>query len=240
MRSLVFPLLARVLTGTVAADFSFIANVLTNIPFLLIGLFGLRLTAPAPGRRDSSLADPLVAFMLSLILVGIGSIFYHLSPSPDRLFWDRLPIAICLAAFACAAANVCRESGIGSTLLPYALVVAGSSVVYWYVTWLRGHEDLRFYAAVQIVAAGIGVIVAFRRPDRFAGAGELRVAMFFYLSARILELFQQRIFDRVGTDLAHPLKHLLVAFAAWKIVRALSPAGNRARLQGTFAADLRR
>jgi len=216
-----------IFTGTVAADFSFFANVLTNIPFLLIGLFGLRLTAPAPGRRDSSLADPLVAFMLSLILVGIGSIFYHLSPSPDRLFWDRLPIAVCLAAFACAAVNADRESGIGGAILPFALPPAGLSVVYWYVTWLRGHEDLRFYVAIQILATAVGVIVAFRRPDRFPGAGELRVAMLFYLSARILELFQQRIFDRAGVDFAHPLKHLLVAFAAWKIVRALSPAITR-------------
>lgn len=224
MRSLVFPLLARVFTGALAADFSFIANVITNIPFVLIGLFGLRLTGSSPERRDRSLSDSFIAFMLSLVLVGAGSIFYHLSPSPDRLFWDRLPIAICLAAFACAALGVIRESGTGDRLLPYALVLAGSSVVYWYVTWMRGHEDLRFYAAVQIVATGIGVIAAFRQPDRFSGAGELRVAMLLYVSARILELFQQQIYDRAGFDFAHPLKHLLVAFAAWKIMRALGPA----------------
>src|SRR5258708_31014914 len=146
MKSFVSLRLARAAAGAIAADLSFIANVMTSIPLLLIGIFGLRLTASAPKRRDRSLSGPLAVFMLSLVLVGIGSIFYHLSPSPDRLFWDRLPIAICLAAFACAAANIYRESGIGSALLPYALVVAGSSVVYLYVTWLRGHADLAFYA----------------------------------------------------------------------------------------------
>ena len=205
-----------------AADFSLTANVLTSVPFLVAGMAGIQQYGASRRLTSKSPATPVIAFAVSLVLVGAGSIYYHWAPSPERLFWDRLPISICLAAFACAAAGLYHNDRTGSRMLPVAILVAISSVCYWYLTWLHGHEDLRPYAVVQALAGACGIIAAFSPSARFSGTGSLRLALGFYLGGRVLELFQQRVYDRFGTDFAHPLKHLLIALAALLIVRALA------------------
>ena len=141
----------------------------------------------------------------------------------NRLLWDRLPIAICLAAFACAILNVYRDSRVGSRLLPAALILAVSSILYWHVTKAYGHENLAPYAAFQVVALAIGGYAAFSPSNRIPGTSRIRLALILYVGGRIVELCQQQIYDRLGADFGHPLKHLMVAFAAFLIMRALYP-----------------
>jgi len=205
------------------ADFSTVANVVTSLPFVALGLSGIRFLVP--GSRNTSGGKPgmpFVAFVLSLILVGAGSVFYHLLPSTAHLMWDRLPIAMCLAAFACAIADAGQGSRIGSALLVPAMVVSVLSVLYWHLSVTRGHEDLRPYAAVQVCTVLWAAVAVFRRPAHSNGFGDLRWALAAYALGRIVELFQQQIYNKFGLDLGHPLKHLLVAVAAFLIVRALA------------------
>lgn len=201
------------------ANFSTVANIATSLPFLAVGLVGIRHIFPASARNV--IKPSRVVFVLSLILVGAGSVFYHVFPSTEHLLWDRLPIAVCLAAFVCAIADAGRDSRIGSALLFPVLVVSISSVLYWYVTWTHGHEDLRPYAIVQLGTVLWAVIAVFWRPP-YGGARALRWALGAYAVGRICELFQQQVYDKFGVDLGHPLKHLLVALATYLIVRALA------------------
>jgi hypothetical protein len=214
------PGFAFVVASSSLANFSTVANVVTSLPFIALGLGGLRYLAPGNGRNPTigRPSTPFVAFVLSLILVGAGSVFYHALPSTNHLLWDRLPIAVCLAAFACAIA----DSRIGSALLLPVLAVSVSSVLYWYLTVTRGHEDLRPYAVVQVGVVLWAVVVVFRRWRQRAGGADLRWALAAYGLGRILELFEQQIYHDVGLDLGHPLKHLLVALAAFLIIRALA------------------
>ena len=209
------------------ASFSTVANVVTSLPFIALGLAGLRYLVPGNGRDPMSgrPSTPFVAFVLSLVLVGAGSVFYHALPSTNHLLWDRLPIAICLAAFACAIA----DSRIGSALLLPVLSISVSSVLYWYVSVVRGHEDLRPYAAVQVGVVLWAAVVVFRRWRQRLGGADLRWALALYALGRIVELFEQQIYHKAGVDLGHPLKHLLVALAAFLIIRALaSPVSEQA------------
>ncbi|MBZ5523011.1 MAG: hypothetical protein LAP21_12300 [Acidobacteriia bacterium] len=199
------------------------------MPFLVLGLAGLFRLLIARDRMRNPPGSPLVVFMLSLIMVGMGSIFYHWSPSTDHLLWDRLPIAVCLAAFACAMANVYSGARIGSVLLVPAVLVAVSSVLYWHVSLVHGHEDLRPYIAVQVCSAIWAGLVVFSRPAQNAGIAGLRLALIAYTVARIFELFQQQIYNASGVDLGHPLKHLLVAFAAFMVLRSLAQTNGQTR-----------
>lgn len=230
MELVFIPPLASAVTSHSVSNFSTVANVVTSLPFIAVGFSGVRRLVAGSGRNtvNGRPKAPFISFVLSLILVGAGSIFYHLFPSTEHLLWDRLPIAVCLAAFACAIADTGPGSRIGSALLLPVLVVSVSSVLYWHVSVTRGHEDLRPYAAVQVCTVLWAGVSFFGRRTRHAGAGELRWGLAAYALGRIVELFQQQIYNKLGLDLGHPGKHLLVALAAFLIVRALaSSAGEQ-------------
>jgi hypothetical protein len=231
MEFVVVPRVAFFLASRSLANFSTVANVVTSLPFIALGIGGFRYLVPGSGRNPLSgrLSPPSAAFVFSLILVGAGSVFYHAFPSTNHLLWDRLPIAICLAAFACAIA----DSRMGRALLLPVLAVSVSSVLYWYVTVARGHEDLRPYAAVQVGVVLWAVVVVLGRWRRRDGRAELRWALAAYAGGRIVELFEQQIYHEAGLDLGHPLKHLLVALAAFLIIRALvSPMSEQPETAG--------
>jgi len=67
-------------------------NVISNIPFLGIGAVGLWQF----GRSQAAML-----LFLSIFLTGFGSAYYHLEPSDQTLFWDRLPMAVGFMAIFC-------------------------------------------------------------------------------------------------------------------------------------------
>ena len=76
--------------------------VISNIPFLLVGIAGLRYC------RSSLLLSYRLAwviFFAGVAIISAGSAWYHLNPNNDALVWDRLPMTIAfmglLAALAC-------------------------------------------------------------------------------------------------------------------------------------------
>lgn len=223
-------LLTLVVAHAGTMDFSTLANVLTSIPFVLLGLSDIRSLTTSQSTRGL----PFRVFVLSLIPVGIGSILYHWSPSTAHLLWDRLPIAICLAAFACTVANEYFQTDFGSTFLAPSLLLSVATVLYWYLTATHGHEDLRPYAAVQGCAAGFCALVVFIRPGQSAGTAGLRWALAVYAAGRGVEFFQQEIYRRVEIDIGHPAKHLLVAVAAFLIIRSLRASRTRQHGTGTL------
>ena len=60
-------------------------NVVSNIPFIGIGAVGLWQF----GRSQATML-----LFLGIFLTGFGSAYYHLEPSDQTLFWDRLPMAM--------------------------------------------------------------------------------------------------------------------------------------------------
>ncbi len=68
-------------------------NVLSNLPFALVGVLGwLRVASLEPRLRFAA----RVAF-LAIAFATAGSSLYHLAPGPERLLVDRLPIALAFA-----------------------------------------------------------------------------------------------------------------------------------------------
>ena len=146
-------------------------NVISNLPFLMVGIWGLRLLRGKAAR----------ILFLAVAATAFGSAWYHLSPSDQTLFWDRLPMAIAFMAL------FSIILGRGMTLWP--LVATGiASVVYWHFT-----GDLRLYALVQFVPMIAIPVLMILFPARYAPTSNLVLALACYAAAKIFELLDRQI-----------------------------------------------
>ncbi len=121
-------------------------NVLSNLPFALIGLLGL-LTTLAHGkdglRRFSDPWErwPYATLFLGVALTSLGFGYYHLAPDNERLLWDRLPMSVGFMGL--LTAMLAERVGIiaARRLLVPLMALGALSVVYWYWSWR--HEPPR-------------------------------------------------------------------------------------------------
>jgi hypothetical protein len=202
-------------------------NVVSNLPFAVVGLAGLAALLPA-SRAARSFRDPrerwpYVAFFAALALTAFGSGYYHLAPDDTRLVWDRLPIALACAALGIATiADHERFAGapVARFALGPALLIAAATVWYWQWSEQAGQGNLVPYVAVQLWAVAVVLLVLLTEPERYTHRSELWIVIGIWLLARVAEAGDRFLF--VGGLLSgHTLKHLLAALAAWWLLRMI-------------------
>ena len=183
------------------------ADVVSNLAFLAVGLWGLSGVARWKGdvaRRSWQ------TFFCAMVLLCFGSAWYHLSPDNETLVWDRLAISVACSALLVAllAENAApRIERFG--LLP-ALVLGAGSVVYWHAS-----DDLRAYIWVQLapLLAAPALVILF--PARYSHRSWLLLGLAAYVAAKLTELADSAIFHSSGGLVGgHTAKHLLAALAA--------------------------
>ena len=201
-------------------------DVFSNLPFAFVGVWGL-IVLFMPGK--TKFLDPRERWLYfvmfaSLILTAWGSAYYHLAPDNARLVWDRIPIMIVFMALLAAviAERVSVNAGLG--LFPVLEAVGVTSVLYWRSSELRGHGDLRFYAAVQLYAVLI-LLLALLLPPRYTCGSDFAVVVGFYALAKILEEGDRQVFAVGHLVSGHTLKHVAAAAAGYWVLRML---GRRA------------
>ena len=208
------------------------ADVLSNLPFALVGLWGLRALVRVargwPTRRAWAM------LCIALVATAAGSAWYHWVPDDQRLVLDRIPIA-----WACAAvlAAFCSErlgwsAAARPPLLAAALVGATLSVLWWWWTGREGVGDLRAYLVVQglpmLVVPTALLLGAPRRSDRVAPDSAWWGVLLAYALAKAAEIADQAVFAATGALSGHTLKHLLAAAgAAWLLRGAIGAASAR-------------
>lgn len=181
-------------------------NVLSNLPFALVGALGLATLSSRRGEARETRIMYLV-FFASVFLTAIGSAYYHLGPNNLTLLWDRLPMAVGFTSILAAIVSERCGPRTGRRLFPWLLFAGFASVVYWH--WF---DDLRLYALVQFGSLlALTVILLWRRePD----SGLLWFALGFYLLAKIFETADAAIFELSGHLVSgHALKHVTAAAA---------------------------
>lgn len=202
-------------------------DVVSNVPFAIVGVWGLVWLAGLRGGRYSEhFVDrrerlPWVVFFVGVLLTAFGSSYYHLNPNNSTLVWDRVPMTISFMSLVAALIAERISMRVGLLLLPLLLVVGIGSVYQWYWTELRGVGDLRFYAAVQVYAV-VFVLVMMCFPSRYTYGSALLWVAGFYVLAKLLETFDRQIFALTGNVVSgHTLKHLAAATASYWVLRML-------------------
>jgi hypothetical protein len=198
-------------------------DVVSNLGFAIVGVWGLFVVL-AHGDRVAFLNPrekrPYLIMFGGMILVAVGSSYYHLAPNNGRLMWDRLPMAVVFMALVAAMIMERVSVRAGLALLPVLLLVGMGSVVEWEFSEQHGVGDLRFYAAVQIYAV-VTLLVILLLPARYTRSSDFLVVVGFYVLAKTLETLDQPIFALGDLVSGHTLKHLAAAAAGWWILRML-------------------
>lgn len=197
-------------------------DVMSNIPFLLVGMAGISFCL---GNRLMSLKSAWLTFFAGVAIVSAGSAYYHVNPDNETLVWDRLPMTIGFMGLFVALLAEYVSVRLGRFLLMPALLAGISSVLYW-----RWFNDLRFYYWIQLIPLLIvpAVIVLFR--PKYSHQWLLLLALACYMLAKISEAFDREVFAYSQSLISgHSLKHLLAAagcFSVLVMLKIRSPVDN--------------
>lgn len=210
-------------------------NVLSNLPFAIVGLLGLAATFGLFPSRSSPFSDPwerwpYAALFAGVALTTLGSGYYHLAPDNARLVWDRLPMAIGFMGILTALVGERVSLSLSRRLFIPLLALGATSVAYWYWTELRNMGDLRLYLLVQFGSLLLVVLLLVLYPARYAGTSYLVVGLAAYAIAKYFEVEDRNIFARGQIISGHTLKHLTAAAGVACLVAMLRSRGAAASL----------
>lgn len=185
-------------------------NVVSNLPFLVVGLMGLDLLR----RKPEEAAAGWAALFGGNVLVAFGSAWYHRNPNDATLVWDRLPIGIAFMGFFTALLvehleGTARE--VAKWLLAPLIVL--SAVAIW---WWHSSGDLSLWVWVQAAPMLAVVLVLALLPGRYTHRRYLAYALAWYAVAKLLELGDLQLMQWSGGLMSgHALKHVAAAAGAW-------------------------
>lgn len=193
-------------------------NVMSNLPFLLVGIYGLWRFKKI---NIEHIQSAYFCFCVGVILVCFGSGYYHFNPNNHTLVWDRLPMTIAfMALFSLLLHERVASNPKTFTLIPL-LFIGATSVFYWDWTESLGRGDLRFYALVQFLPIMLIPLILWLYPKRYFNSGYLLWAFVFYFLAKLLEHFDVIIYQTLGQMSGHSLKHVSAAIAVLLIIHAV-------------------
>jgi len=176
-------------------------NVVSNLPFLVIGVLGMIKLSSIVENRTS-----YFIFFLGITMVSIGSAYYHLDPNNHTLVWDRLPMTVAFMALLSILVGEFINLRLGRVMLVPALIIGGLSILNWVL-----FDDLRFYGLVQFYPMlAIPIILIFFR-SRYDLIGGYWLLLLAYIIAKVLEHFDHQTYDALQYISGHTLKHLFAA-----------------------------
>ncbi len=196
------------------------ADVLSNLPFAIFGVWGLLLQAntrkasqPYVGRESFV----LTLFFVGLIFTAIGSMLYHLAPSDSTLLWDRAGMAFAFAGMLGVAASE-RVSSASGIWLGLATLLAGAiALLVWSQT-----TDVLPWLTLQFGCMAMILVLAITRKHVKSLGVSLYAVVAWYALAKIFESNDHAIFEATGHWVSgHTLKHLAASLAARPVIRVL-------------------
>jgi len=192
-------------------------DVISNIPFVIIGFMGLRLARKTFG--NATMAEFLMIFVLfvGVFFTGLGSAFYHYSPNNFTLIFDRLPMTLVFTAFFATVIYDYVDRRVGAWSFYSLLVIGIYSIFYWYYTEIIGRGDLRLYAFIQFFpVVAIPLILVFYKNSKLY-TKKLLFVFVAYTLAKLFEHFDAQVFEFLGFISGHTIKHLFSALAVYII-----------------------
>jgi hypothetical protein len=180
-------------------------NVVSNLPFIAIGVVGLH-----KFRRDPAIS----VLFLGIFMTGFGSAYYHLDPNDRTLFWDRLPMAISFMAILAITIEERLDAKLGAILLWPLIAVGVSSLLLW-----RWTGDLRLYGWAQFFPCVAVPVLFLLFPPRYSGTSYWLVAAALYALAKLFEFYDRAVYSLGSILSGHTFKHIAAAAACFVILR---------------------
>jgi hypothetical protein len=192
-------------------------NVASNVPFGAVGVWGLSLVLSR--RHAAAFASGAQRAAWGIFFAGVlgtaaGSAWYHLDPTTERLFWDRLPMAVGFAGLTGALLGERMRPRLCAALTACVTALAVWSVVAWRASERAGEGDLRAYAAVQYAPLAVIPLALLWLPPRRPGRGLVFAALVGYGLAKAFEALDHEVLALGRVVSGHTLKHLAAAAAA--------------------------
>ena len=180
-------------------------NVVSNLPFIVIGVAGMRRS-----HRDPA----IFVLFLAILMTGFGSSYYHLDPNDRTLFWDRLPMSIGFMAILALAIEERLDAKAGAILLWPLIAIGVFSLLLW-----RWNGDLRLYGWVQFFPCAALLLLFLLFPPKYTGTFYWVTAAALYALAKLLEFNDSTIYSAGSILSGHTLKHIAAAAACYAILR---------------------
>jgi hypothetical protein len=200
-------------------------EVISNVPFLIVGVWGMFVVSGRGKAAKSHFIDPpqerwpYLIFFAGVALTAFGSSYYHLHPANDRLVWDRLPMTTGFMALVAAVTGERVSVRVGVHLLAPLLLSGIGSVFYWSITESAGRGDLRPYALVQFGSLLTTLLLIALYPPRYTRGSDFIISLGIYGLAKAFEATDRSIFAFGGIVSGHTLKHLAAALSAFWVLR---------------------
>lgn len=209
-------------------------DVLSNLPFFAIGLWGLIRLHWIDHAHERAEAEPSAdaldcawLFFAGLMLTAAGSIFYHLQPDALRLAADRAGMAVAFAGLVGMA--VCERVSLRAGWPAAWFTLAGGLLA---VAVYHESRNVMPWAVVQFGGMLLVLGMALLRPVQGALGLRLGWVIFFYALAKLFEMADAAIYDASAQWVSgHSLKHLAAALAAWPALQTLRTAERHASLR---------
>lgn len=192
-------------------------NVLSNIPFVLLGTAGLwMIRKRRPYDAFEKFKTSYTIFLVAIFFTGVGSAFYHLNPTDFTLIWDRLPMTVAFMAFFSIVTGTMVNPKFGNRMFWPLIGFGLFSILFWTM-----NNDLRFYALVQFLPMLlIPLILIFYKSNQILKKYFWLVVV-CYGFAKLVEALDSEIFLISGVISGHSIKHLLAAMVPLLFILSL-------------------
>ena len=212
-------------------------NVLSNLPFAVIGLLGCWWLYRGD-RMQAAFEDPgervaYFVFFFGEFLTCFGSGYYHASPTNETLVWDRLVFSLMLTSIFAIVVTEFVNRRVGRVMLVPMVVLGVFSVLYWARTEALGQGDLRLYYLVQFYPMLAIPVILLVFQSRYTHAKAFWLMWALYALAKVAEIYDEPIFRMTEVWSGHTVKHFVAAGAS-----AIPLFGLRRRMRAGGGARL--
>jgi 1-acyl-sn-glycerol-3-phosphate acyltransferase len=204
-------------------------DVLSNLPFLLAGLYGLFVLRRVKTLDRATSVKPLATvFFTGLIVTAMGSAWFHLQPlAAGRLAIDRFGMLVAFSGLIglSSALKVSLRSGIA-----LAFFTAISGAISIQISVATGNALP--WALVQFGGLALVIGLATTRPNQNLPTLHLWWVVVVYATAKAFEMADQAVFDWTQHLVSgHSLKHIVASLAAWPVIAFFKD--HQCRTQGS-------
>jgi hypothetical protein len=205
------------------------ANVLANLPVLVMGLWGWATTRASVWPSEVRL--PWQAFHLCVVVGSVIAAIYHAVPGPVGYVMSQVAMsaAFVLLSIGVLAERVSPHFGSRRGMAVSAALIVIMTAMALVGAQFDGTVDLRPFLLLQLLPVLLIPTGALSLPGQHTRGADWVILLVAYAAARAFDLADQTIFHSSGWISGHSLMHLgLACVAGWLAYCAAKAAAGDA------------